>query len=167
MECYEKNQECEESCLSFGTRYHRLPHLLLCPYHKCCWVVQKRSWDVIPHCQRNSHQSLHLGPQHCCVRDLQSWFEVGFILWRNVVKVFILIFSFAWILRLMTLPHRLIQAEATHGVTVSMSAFLACHQCYCAGLSLAWGLNPWAVRTFSEARHQGFSLGAPVSSPPS
>ena len=30
---------------------------------------------------------------------------------------------------------------ATHGVTVSMSAFLACHQCYCAGLSLAWGLN--------------------------
>ena len=29
----------------------------------------------------------------------------------------------------------------TRGVTVSMSAFLACHQCYCAGLSLAWGLN--------------------------
>ena len=29
----------------------------------------------------------------------------------------------------------------THGVTVSMSAFLACHQCYCAGLSLVWGLN--------------------------
>ena len=28
-----------------------------------------------------------------------------------------------------------------HGVTVSMSAFLACHQCYCAGSSLAWGLN--------------------------
>ena len=27
------------------------------------------------------------------------------------------------------------------GVTVSMSAFLACHQCYCAGLSLAWGLG--------------------------
>ena len=25
----------------------------------------------------------------------------------------------------------------THGVTVSTSAFLACHQCYCAGLSLA------------------------------
>ena len=30
---------------------------------------------------------------------------------------------------------------ATRGVTVSMSAFLACHQCYCAGSSLAWGLN--------------------------
>ena len=26
-----------------------------------------------------------------------------------------------------------------------MSAFLACHQCYCAGSSLAWGLNLWAV----------------------
>ena len=34
---------------------------------------------------------------------------------------------------------------ATRGVTVSMSAFLACHQCYCAGSSLAWGLNLWAV----------------------
>ena len=30
---------------------------------------------------------------------------------------------------------------AIRGVTVSTSAFLACHQCYCAGLSLAWGLN--------------------------
>ena len=34
---------------------------------------------------------------------------------------------------------------ATSGVTVSMSAFLACHQCYCAGSSLAWGLNLRAV----------------------
>ena len=34
---------------------------------------------------------------------------------------------------------------ATRGVTVSMSAFLACHQCYCAGSSLAWGLNLQAV----------------------
>ena len=34
---------------------------------------------------------------------------------------------------------------ATRGVTVSMSAFLACHQCYCAGSSLAWGLNLLAV----------------------
>ena len=31
------------------------------------------------------------------------------------------------------------------GVTVSMSAFLACYQCYCAGSSLAWGLNLWVV----------------------
>ena len=31
------------------------------------------------------------------------------------------------------------------GVTVSMSAFLACHQCYCTGSSLAWGLNLRAV----------------------
>ena len=34
---------------------------------------------------------------------------------------------------------------AMRGVTVSMSAFLACHQCYCAGSSLAWGLNLRAV----------------------
>ena len=30
-------------------------------------------------------------------------------------------------------------------VTVSMSAFLACHQCYCEGSSLAWGLNLQAI----------------------
>ena len=35
--------------------------------------------------------------------------------------------------------------RATRGVTVSMSAFLACHQCYYAGSSLVWGLNLWAV----------------------
>ena len=29
----------------------------------------------------------------------------------------------------------------TRGVTVSTSAFLACHQCHSAGSSLAWGLN--------------------------
>ena len=29
----------------------------------------------------------------------------------------------------------------THGVMVSMSAFLACHQCWSAGSSLGWGLN--------------------------
>ena len=34
---------------------------------------------------------------------------------------------------------------STRGVTGSMSAFLACHQCYCAGSSLAWGLNLRAV----------------------
>ena len=34
-----------------------------------------------------------------------------------------------------------LSSGSTHGVTVSMSAFLACHQCYCAGSSLAWGLN--------------------------
>ena len=33
----------------------------------------------------------------------------------------------------------------TSSVTVGTSAFLACHQCYCAGPSLAWGLNLWAV----------------------
>ena len=32
---------------------------------------------------------------------------------------------------------------ATRGVMVNRSAFLACHQCYCAGSSLAWGLNLW------------------------
>ena len=30
---------------------------------------------------------------------------------------------------------------ATRGVTVGTSAFLACHQYYCASSSLAWGLN--------------------------
>ena len=35
----------------------------------------------------------------------------------------------------------LLRPDPTRGVTVSMSAFLACHQCYCAGSSLAWGLN--------------------------
>ena len=34
-----------------------------------------------------------------------------------------------------------IHVGAKRGVTVSTSAFLACHQCYCAGSSLAWGLN--------------------------
>ena len=34
---------------------------------------------------------------------------------------------------------------ATRGVTISMSAFLACHQYYCAGSSLAPGLNLRAV----------------------
>ena len=34
---------------------------------------------------------------------------------------------------------------ATRGVTVSMSVFLTCHQCYCAGSSLAWGFNLRAV----------------------
>ena len=37
------------------------------------------------------------------------------------------------------------QLGATRGVTVSMSAFLACHQGYCSGSSLAWGLNLRAV----------------------
>ena len=65
--------------------------------------------------------------------------------------------------------HKL-QPGATRGVTVSMSAFLACHQCYCTGSSLAWGLNLRTVVgyvAFSEARRQGFSSGTPVSSPPS
>ena len=35
--------------------------------------------------------------------------------------------------------------DVMRGVTVSMSASLACHQCYCAGSSLAWGLNLRAV----------------------
>ena len=40
---------------------------------------------------------------------------------------------------------------ATRGVTVSMSAFLACHQCYCAGSSLAWGLF-WGRRFKPQPR---------------
>ena len=38
-----------------------------------------------------------------------------------------------------------ITAGAKRGVTVSMSASLACHQWYCAGSRLAWGLNLRAV----------------------
>ena len=38
-----------------------------------------------------------------------------------------------------------VRGAATCGVTVCMSAFLPCHQCYCAGSSLAWGLNLRAV----------------------
>ena len=34
---------------------------------------------------------------------------------------------------------------ATRGVMASTSAFLAYHQCYCVGLSLAWGLNLQAL----------------------
>ena len=58
---------------------------------------------------------------------------------------------------------------STHGVTVSMSDFLSCHQCYCVGSSLAWGLNLRTVvyMAFSEARRQGFSLCTLVSSAPS
>ena len=51
-----------------------------------------------------------------------------------------------------------------NGVTVTTSAFLVCHQCYCAGSSLAWGLNRRALACgFSEARRQGLSPGTPVS----
>ena len=58
---------------------------------------------------------------------------------------------------------------ATHGVTVCTSAFLACYQCYCAGSSLALGLNFRALVkvALSEAHRQWFSPGTPVSSPPS
>ena len=52
-----------------------------------------------------------------------------------------------------THTHRLIDwlrpvlpiCPSTRGVTVSMSAFLACHECYCTSSSLAWGLNLRAV----------------------
>ena len=50
----------------------------------------------------------------------------------------------SWMLVLMLLLLLLLSIEvivATRGVTVSISAFLACHQCYCTGSSLAWGLN--------------------------
>ena len=40
---------------------------------------------------------------------------------------------------------RCVTVGTTCGVTISMSAFLACHQCYCAGSNLAWGLNLRAV----------------------
>ena len=58
------------------------------------------------------------------------------------------------------------RSNKTSGVTVSASAFLACHQYCCASSSLPWGLNLKYV-ALSEARRQGFSLGTPVSSPPS
>ena len=51
-----------------------------------------------------------------------------------------------------------------HGVTVSISAFLACHQCYCTGSSLAWGLNLctlmcgifWSSSSGVFSRYSGF-----------
>ena len=46
---------------------------------------------------------------------------------------------------LMKTNSKLTSDRVTRSVTVSMSAFLAYHQCYCAGLSLAWGLNLWVV----------------------
>ena len=55
---------------------------------------------------------------------------------------------------LTTRPTRL-SAGVTRDVTVSESAFLACHQCCCAGSSFTWGLN---LGIFSEAHRQGFSL---------
>ena len=47
---------------------------------------------------------------------------------------------------------------ATRGVAVSMSAFLACHQFYCAGLSFAWGLNlrPVVCDIFLKLVARGF-----------
>ena len=53
---------------------------------------------------------------------------------------------------------------ATRGVTVSISAFLACHQCYCVGSSLAWGLNLrdvvcgifWSSSSGVFSRYSGF-----------
>ena len=55
-----------------------------------------------------------------------------------------------WQVHLHANPHKRYSAcdqrhRATGGETVSMSAFLACHLCYCAGSGLAWGLNPRAV----------------------
>ena len=38
-----------------------------------------------------------------------------------------------------------VSSDKTRCVTFSMSAFLTCHQCYCAGSSLAWGLTLRAV----------------------
>ena len=56
----------------------------------------------------------------------------------------------------------------TRGVMVSMSAFLACHQCYCTGSSLTWDLNLQAVvGGIFWSLLPGFSPGTPVSSPPS
>ena len=52
---------------------------------------------------------------------------------------------------------------AKRGVTVSASAFLACHQCQNAGSSLG-AFSGWH---FAEARRQGFSAGTAVSSSPS
>ena len=37
------------------------------------------------------------------------------------------------------------QNGAMSGITVCMSAFLACHQCYSVGSRLGWGLNSQAL----------------------
>ena len=48
------------------------------------------------------------------------------------------LFVSGWILIVVT---DICWCGAMHGVTVSTSAFLACHKCCCVGSSLAWGLN--------------------------
>ena len=53
--------------------------------------------------------------------------------------------SLCFVVASQTCPQTMYVVGATRGVTVSMSAFLTCHQCYCAGSSLAWGLNIRAV----------------------
>ena len=63
---------------------------------------------------------------------------------------------------------RLCTNGATRGVTVSTSALLACHQCFCAGSSLAWGLNLRALvrRHFLKLVARVFFPRTPVSFPP-
>ena len=54
------------------------------------------------------------------------------------------------------------------GVTVSMFAFLACHQCYRVGSSLSWGLKFGAlVCSIFWNSSSGAFLCIPVTSPPS
>ena len=73
----------------------------------------------------------------------------GQLVYPSLYKLFFLLFFFIPLLALR--DHCIgeifacLTDGATHSGTVSMSAFLACHQCYCAGSSLAWGLNLWAV----------------------
>ena len=77
-------------------------------------------------------------------------------LFEDLLFLFLLLLLLLWLLvnslstsspYFVPILHRngLLCVSVTRGVTVSTSAFLACHQCYCAGSSLAWGLNLRAV----------------------
>ena len=52
--------------------------------------------------------------------------------------------------------------DTTRGVTVSMSAFLACHQCYCAGLSLTLGLESSGFSMWHFLKHFRMAAGKSV-----
>ena len=52
--------------------------------------------------------------------------------------------------------------DTTRGVTVSMSAFLACHQCYCVGLSPTSGLESSGFSMWHFLKHFRMAAGENV-----
>ena len=77
----------------------------------------------------NLHTYKHMFQTHVSNQFQLLWQRVAWLAESNTVWV-----SFSLIRK---------KIGATRGVTVSTSAFLACHQCCCSGSSLTWGLNLW------------------------